>query len=78
MENKGLVERIHSEIDRRSVTVRIKPEGEKLKADIELVIHQANTQILAAFDESEKAILRQYISRITEQIDCINKGEPTK
>lgn len=71
MEKKGLVERVHSEADRRTVIVRILPTGEGLRPAIERIIEKANLDVLAGIDAHKLSNFKACLDIINSNIYCL-------
>jgi DNA-binding MarR family transcriptional regulator len=74
MENKKLIKRLNSKIDRRAVTIRIKPLGKKLQPQIEQAIAEANAEVLDTFTEDELVLFKQYIAKIINSVESIENS----
>ena len=57
LEDRGLVQRVRSEEDRRVVNVRITAKGSKTLADLEPVVAQLEKNLLANFSEERLKLL---------------------
>ena len=53
LEKKGLIERVFSRQDRRSVQVHLLESGAALQKPIEAIIRDANADVLAGIDEAD-------------------------
>lgn len=71
MEKKGLVERVHSEVDRRTVIVHILPAGERLRPEIERTIEQANIDVLAGIDAHKLSNFKECLNIINSNMYCL-------
>lgn len=50
LEKKGLIDRVYSQEDRRSVSIHLRDEGKALWAQVDRVIDEANDKILDGLD----------------------------
>lgn len=66
LEDKGLVERVRSETDRRVVHLRLTPAGEAAAARIPHVLASVNNDFLQGFSEREWKQLRRMVERMTD------------
>ncbi len=71
MEKKGLIERVHSETDRRMVNIRIMPAGAALRPAIEKAIREANEEVLRGMPEKDVQQLRARLDKIVENVDTL-------
>ncbi len=69
MEKKGLIERRHSENDRRSVDIYITSEGASLLPDILTTINKCNAETLDCLLPKEQQQLKSYLVRILEALE---------
>lgn len=69
MEKKGLIERRHSENDRRSVDICITSEGAAILPDILTAINNCNAETLVSLLPEEQRLLRSYLSRIMDSLE---------
>lgn len=53
LEKKGLIERVFSRQDRRSVQVHLLESGAALQKPIEAIIEESNAEVLAGIDETD-------------------------
>jgi MarR family transcriptional regulator, organic hydroperoxide resistance regulator len=74
MEKKDLIERIHSEIDRRAVNIRIKPLGKALKTDIEAAIKDANEEVLKGLSTEDTDRLWEILDHIYANVERLTKA----
>lgn len=51
LEKKGLIDRVYSQEDRRSVQIHLREEGRELWAQVDQVIEDANVKITAGLDD---------------------------
>jgi DNA-binding MarR family transcriptional regulator len=72
MEKKDLIERIHSETDRRAVNIRIKPLGKALRTDIEAAIKEANEEVLKVLSAEDVSRLWDILDRICANVERLN------
>ena len=61
LEKKGLIDRIYSQEDRRSVSIHLRDEGKALSTQVDRVIEEANTKILDGLDPK---LYQQFLSVI--------------
>lgn len=61
LEKKGLIDRIYSQEDRRSVSIHLRDEGKALSTQVDRVIEDANTKILDGLDPK---LYQQFLSVI--------------
>lgn len=73
MEDKDLVERVHSNVDRRAVDIRIRPAGVALQEDIERVIREANEETLADLDPAIFNAFKQTLESIVQNVKKCEK-----
>lgn len=66
LENKGLIERTHSNIDRRTLLVTLTDSGRALRDDIDRVILEANREVLAGLSDEEQTLLKSYLERVCD------------
>ena len=66
LEDKGLVERVRSETDRRVVHLRLTSAGEDAAARIPHVLASVNNDFLQGFSEREWRQLRRMVERMTD------------
>ena len=66
LEKKGLLERTYSKEDRRSVHVRLLPDGKALQPGIEAVIDEANAKILSGFTPESVSLFKQNLRQIEQ------------
>ena len=50
LEKKGLIDRVYSQEDRRSVSIHLRDEGKALWAQVDRVIEEANDKVLDGLD----------------------------
>lgn len=74
MEDKGLIERVHSNVDRRAVDIRIKPAGAALQDDIERVIREANKDVVANLDPEVFEAFKQALDGILQNVEKCGKA----
>lgn len=74
MEKKDLIERVHSETDRRAVNIHIKQAGKDLQPGIEAAILDANHDALADVDPEEFRMLRHNLDKIVAAISACEKN----
>ena len=55
LEKKGLIDRVYSQEDRRSVSIHLREEGEALWAQVDRVIESANAKITRGLDAEHYA-----------------------
>ena len=53
LEKKGLIDRVYSQEDRRSVQIHLREEGKALWTQVDRVIEDANAKITAGLDEDQ-------------------------
>lgn len=61
LEKKGLIDRIYSQEDRRSVSIHLRDEGKALSTQVDRVIEEANAKILDGLDPK---LYQQFLSVI--------------
>ncbi len=66
MEEKALVERRHSQDDRRGVNVFLMERGAKMQREIDGIIERSNAQALELFEEDEQQLLKNSLKRIAK------------
>lgn len=64
LEKKGLVERRHSENDRRSVDICITEQGQTMMPELLVVIEDCNAEALHCLSEKEQNALKTYLDRL--------------
>ena len=62
LEKKGLIDRVYSQEDRRSVSIHLREEGKTLWTQVDRVIEDANAKITAGLDEDHYA---QFLSSLS-------------
>ena len=73
MEDKGLIQRIYSDEDRRAVSVKITGKGKTLKEGITSTIEDCNVQVLKGITPEEDAVLRKCISILNDNAEELTK-----
>lgn len=71
MEKKDLIERVHSETDRRAVNIRIKPAGIALRPHIEAAIKGANEEVLLGIESEDMLALRERLNQIVSNVETL-------
>lgn len=61
LEKKGLIDRVYSQEDRRSVSIHLREEGKDLWKQVDRVIEEANAKILDGLDPK---LYQQFLSVI--------------
>lgn len=61
LEKKGLIDRVYSQEDRRSVSIHLRDEGKALWAQVDRVIEEANAKILDGLDPK---LYQQFLTAI--------------
>lgn len=69
LEAKGMIQRVHSEVDRRAVDIRLLPAGRGLQKGIEGAIEEANRQVLQGLDAASFAVFRQALEHINANVE---------
>lgn len=69
LEKKELLERTFSTEDRRSVYVRLLPDGKALQPGIEAVIDDANANILSGLTPESVALFKQQLRQIEQNAE---------
>lgn len=62
LEKKGLIDRVYSQEDRRSVRIHLREEGRELWAQVDQVIEDANVKITAGLDDERYGQLLSALS----------------
>ncbi|MFT3666218.1 MarR family winged helix-turn-helix transcriptional regulator [Piscinibacter sp.] len=75
LEDKGLIERVRSETDRRVVHLRLTPAGEAAAAHIPHVLAAVNNDLLRGFSEREWKQLCRLIERMTANAQALQTPE---
>lgn len=75
MQVKGLVERRHSQTDRRSVTVHLTDKGRQMEALIDFY-SDINARLLVDFKDSEKKALFAMLERVIDNAERELSHEP--
>lgn len=70
MEKKGLLERVHSDTDRRAVSIHIKQAGLDLRGDIESAVQLANDAVLDGIDKRHWAGLQEDLDKIVANVEA--------
>lgn len=76
MEERGLVERIRDDADRRVVHVRLTDAGSAALADIEVFRDEALTRIIDELDDEQLASLAQTLADLGQAVTRVNEREP--
>ncbi|MDL2294151.1 MarR family transcriptional regulator [Ruminococcaceae bacterium OttesenSCG-928-D13] len=71
MEKKDLIERVHSETDRRAVNIRIKPAGVALRPAIETAIKEANEEVMRGMGTGDMAQLWGWMDHIVANVEAL-------
>lgn len=66
MEKKELVERKHSQDDRRGVNVYLTAQGAALQGDVTRIIEDSNIDVLSKLTPEERAEFVDYLRRVLE------------
>ena len=74
LESKGLVKRMPSNTDRRTLIIALTDEGHALQADIDRIILEANHDVLKDLSPDEQTQLKSYLERVCETCHNI-KGD---
>ncbi len=69
LENKGWVERIRSEVDRRQVLVQMTAEGQQRTWEVYRPLVEEGSRQLARFTVAEMELMRQHLEAIRELTD---------
>lgn len=77
LEAKGLVQRIRSESDRRVIKLELTPEGEKISAEVPVILSELLNQMLTGFSAEEFALVSALLKRMLGNIQSISKESPT-
>lgn len=72
MERKDLIERVHSDKDRRAVNIHILPAGKKLQKGIEQAISEANAEVLNGIDPGDFADVKDSLMQIVDNVESLN------
>jgi len=75
LEDKGLIERVRSETDRRVVHLRLTPAGEAAAAHIPHVLASVNNDLLQGFSEREWKQLRRLVERMAANAQALQTAE---
>ncbi len=75
LEDKGLIERVRSETDRRVVHLRLTPAGEAAAARIPHVLASVNNDFLQGFSERDWKQLRRFVERMRANGEALTAGE---
>ncbi len=75
LEDKGLIERVRSETDRRVVHLRLTPAGEAASARIPHVLASVNNDFLDGFSERDWKQLRRLVERMAANGQALQSAE---
>ncbi len=75
LEDKGLIERVRSETDRRVVHLRLTPAGEAAAARIPHVLASVNNDFLQGFSERDWKQLRRLVERMRANGEALQASE---
>ncbi len=64
MERDGLVERVASPEDRRSVLVRLTPKARALEGELRRIYEQTNQRFLSRLTEEERNVLERVVAKL--------------
>ncbi len=64
MERDGLVERVASPEDRRTVLVRLTPRAKALEGDLRRIYEETNQRFLSRLTEEEREVLRRVVLKL--------------
>ncbi|MBD3790747.1 MAG: MarR family transcriptional regulator [Campylobacterales bacterium] len=68
LEEKGLIKRIPSQKDKRSLLVSLSREGKKLVSDAFGDVVKINTEVLSKLEESEQATLENLLKKLLTEL----------
>lgn len=80
LETKGLIERTRVDKDRRQALLSLTQEGQKQAQAVQESVGSFEAQALTILSDEEKATLCEYLDRLVEHWDTLNKdkkGETT-
>ena len=70
MERAGLVERVASPDDRRSVLVRLTPSARALERELRRIYEETNHRFLSRLTEEEREVLRRVVTKLEGESDA--------
>jgi len=71
LEKKGLIDRVYSQEDRRSVSICLREEGRALWAQVDKVINEANVKITRGLNSKEYAQFLSYLAIIERNTEDV-------
>lgn len=70
MERDGFIEREQKPEDRRAVLIKLTDKGKGYQKILQHCVHELNEQALSGFDERERSLLSQLISRLNTNLEA--------
>lgn len=64
LEERGLVQRVRSDIDKRKQDLRVTPKGQALVATALERLHEADRELLAPLSEGERRMLLELLHKV--------------
>ena len=74
LEKKGLIDRVYSQEDRRSVLIRLREEGKALWAQVDQVIEDANAKITEGLDADRYNQLLSSLTLLEHNTETAQSG----
>lgn len=74
LEKKGLIDRVYSQEDRRSVLIRLREEGKALWAQVDQVIEDANAKITEGLDAERYNQLLSSLTLLEHNTETAQSG----
>ena len=68
LERKNLIAREYSMEDRRSISIRLTPEGKSLQPGVEATIQQANLEAMRGLTDEQAAAFKRACALIQENV----------
>ena len=78
LETRGLLERFPNPSDRRAHALRLTESGRRLLDAARPVAHAYEAQLSAPFDELERSLLMELLSRMADGCDALDAAEPRR
>jgi len=69
LEERGLVERVPDEKDRRSIYAQLTPAGAELAAEVVPHVQEALTEVLSGLTKDERARLAELLEKLTGMLE---------